>query len=176
MKRFRIVVLTLILMGCAHTHHSNSGVENGSMRGSSYAYRSNTYFMDQPNGDTLDEAKNLGVTTVINLRTENEMKELKFNEAEEVKKRGINYYHYPIDPSAPLSKETLAKIEQTYMAHHKKGEKVIVHCASGQRSAAWFAYHVRFTHGENAEQALREAKEVGLSHHVLTENVKSAIQ
>lgn len=176
MKIFGLVIAFLAMTSCAHTHHSNAGVENGNMRGASYSYRSKTYFMDQPTLETLDEAKNLGVTTIINLRTDDEMKEVKFNEMEEAKKRGLKYYHFPIDPASPLSKDTLQKIEETYMSHHKLGEKVIVHCASGQRSAAWFAYHIRKTHGDSAEQALREAKEVGLNNSELTKKVKDAIQ
>jgi hypothetical protein len=62
------------------------------------------------------------------------------------------------------------------MKHHSKGEKVIVHCASGQRAAGWFAYHIKTRHQETTDNALKEAAEVGLERPDLVEKVKAAIQ
>jgi uncharacterized protein (TIGR01244 family) len=180
MKHFMSSLVFIGLCACthqSHSHHSSSApIEKGEMGGANYAFRSGTYFMGQPTLATLDEAKKQGVTTVINLRTEEENKSVNYNAAAETKKRGLSYYSIPIDPRAPLSKETLAQIESAYMSHHKKGEKVIVHCASGQRVGAWFAYHIRTTHGESPEQALHEAEAVGLSSVPLIEQVKRTIQ
>ncbi len=131
MKNLILSLIVTVISACTHQSHGNhstsAAIEKGEMGGTHYAFRSKTYFMGQPTVATLDEAKKQGVTTVINLRTEEENKSADYNAVVETKKRGLNYYSFPIDSREPLSKDKLAQIETAYMSHHKKGEKVIVH-------------------------------------------------
>ncbi|MCB0350975.1 MAG: dual specificity protein phosphatase family protein [Bdellovibrionales bacterium] len=178
MKNIIILLFASMLTACAHHHHAphKEGapkVVKGTFGDVDYYTRSNTYFMGQPTPAALDAAKADGVTTVINLRTPEEINSLKYKPSEEAKKRGLNYYNYPVNSKEPLDIATLDKIEKTFVLHHKKGEKVIVHCTSGQRAATWFAYHLRNAHGENLQKALSEARDVGLTNEKLIEGIKS---
>jgi uncharacterized protein (TIGR01244 family) len=171
--------LFLFLLGltsCAHNEHKAVNVEQGELGKVSYYYRSKTYFMPQPTPEALEAAKEQSVTTVINLRTDDETKKLKYRPSEEAKKRGLNYYEFPIDKDEVPSKEKLEAIEAAYMSHHKKGEKVIVHCSSGERAAGWFSYHLRTTHKENVDVAIKQAQAVGLKNEKLINNFKKAIE
>ena len=176
LKSISILFALFSIVGCASATHAPN-VTKGEFADVPYVTRSKTYFMKQPTAEALAAAKAEGVTTVINLRTAEEMKDVKFDAAATAKTQGLNYYHIPVDAkAATVSKETLAQIEDTYMKHHSKGEKVIVHCASGQRAAGWFAYHIKTRHQETTDNALKEAAEVGLERPDLVEKVKAAIQ
>jgi uncharacterized protein (TIGR01244 family) len=178
MKNCKTIFAALVLLatvGCASTTHSPN-VTKGEFADVPYVTRSKTYFMKQPTAEALTAAKAAGITTVINLRTNEEMKDVKFDAAATAKAQGLNYYHIPVDSKESVSKDVMAQIEDTYMKHHSKGEKVIVHCATGQRAAGWFAYHIKTRHNETTDNAIKEASEVGLSRPDLVEKIKAAIQ
>jgi protein tyrosine phosphatase (PTP) superfamily phosphohydrolase (DUF442 family) len=143
-----------------HEMHS-AQVTTGQLGDSNFTHRSNTYFMGKINEKVLAAAKQSEVKAIINLQ---EADEIKWDEKGATEKMGMAYYHMPVtktddkyDPS------TLKKIEEVYMKHHKAGDKVIVHCSSGARASAWFAYHLNTTHGDSIEKALEGARAVGLN-------------
>lgn len=175
MRFVALLFSSLVLISCASTQPPSSTVVDGSMAGVNYKYRSRTYFMGQPTAATFGAAKLEGVTTVINLRAPEEMKGMDFDPKKLAQDAGLTYYNVPMASGQPISKTTLAEIESIYMKHHKNGEKVIVQCASGQRAAAWFAYHLKTQHGDKVSTAIEKAKELGLSRPDLIESLEKTL-
>ncbi len=122
----------------------------------------NLYFAGQPDEAALTHFKNLGGVAVINLR---ESGETDFDEQAIVEKLGLEYYNFPVSGRKELSAATMEKIGK---AVQKKGDvPVMIHCASGNRAAAWLATHLVTVHQDSLENALKVAKSVGLTSKVL---------
>ncbi len=105
------------------------------------------YIAGQPLTEaSLEKLKAQGVTTVINLRTDKEMKDRKstpIREEKVVKKLGMNYVHIPSgDKDHPFSPSTLESFAE---AMDKTDGKVLLHCNSGRRAThLWVAYLVKY--------------------------------
>ena len=123
----------------------------------------------QVTDEHLAKAKEMGVTTVVNLRAEREKAEYETEQAK-VEELGMTYVHMPIDPATGegLTKENAEKLA----AIVDKGEPTIVHCKSGQRVGALFALKAHHVDGKSADEALEEGKQAGLSAPPIVELVK----
>jgi len=94
----------------------------------------------QPTERALRDLKNQGVTTVVNLRTPEEMARIPFDEAALVKELGMRYVHIPMRGNAeyPYSPETL---KQFVAAMKAADGKVLLHCTIAWRAShMWAAY------------------------------------
>lgn len=131
---------------------------------------SDIYFSSQPSDKDWEKLKSQGFTHVINLRTSDEYDEK--NEKNRVESLKINYTQVPIKRGEKLTQSTVDSVTQSVMTHRKKG-KTLIHCATGQRSAFWAGAHFYQDHNQSAEEALQTARDLGLSHPKLTENLKS---
>ena len=110
----------------------------------------------------LTHFKNLGGVAVINLR---KPWETDFDEQAIVEKLGLEYYNFPVSGRKELSAATMEKIGN---AIRELGDvPVMVHCASGNRAAAWLATHLVTVHQDSLDNALKVAKSVGLTSKVL---------
>ena len=125
------------------------------------------YFSGQPDAEGLKAFKLAGVTTVINLRPEDEMSTLEFDEAAEVRALGLEYHNYPWPRP-----DAIESIERVATEKHRAGEKVLIHCSSGNRAGGWFAIHLRKGHGMNLEDAFGTAKAAGLSRESTQQQVR----
>lgn len=125
------------------------------------------FFSGQPDAEGLKAFKLAGVTTVINLRPEDEMSTLDFDEAAEASELGLEYHNFPW----PLP-ESIESIERVATEKHRAGEKVLLHCSSGNRAAGWFAIHLRKEHGMSLEDAFGAAKAAGLSRESTQQQVR----
>ena len=173
LKALSITFLSLSLTSCSSGPKGKT--EKTSNVLSIQNYKNKVYFSGQPSeADFADLAKK-GITTVINLRQESEMKKVGFSESDAAKKAGITYYNIPVDYSKEFEKKAVDKIETTFMKHHKK-EKILLHCGSGNRAKAWFAIHVAETHDTDAETGLKKARELGLSSSNLEKKVKNYLK
>jgi uncharacterized protein (TIGR01244 family) len=124
-----------------------------------YPAAPNLFIGPQPFYPDLQRLKQAGITKVINFRTPQEMKELRFDEASELKKMGIDYVLIPIGgkefPRSPRQTQALAEA--------LKGEngKVLMHCRSGHRaSEAYIAWLVN-EKGVPINDALDQARAFG---------------
>lgn len=98
-----------------------------------------------------------GLKTVINLR---ESEELEFDEAKYLKELGINYHHFPFRSPSTLKDEVFDNARK--VLNDKQNKPVMMHCASANRvGAIWLAHRV-LDEQVSYEQALAEAKKVGL--------------
>lgn len=103
------------------------------------------YVAGQPTEQALRELASQGVTTIINLRTQQEMdnrRAVPFDEAALTKELGITYVHVPLGgPDTPYTPEAVEKVAAAIEA--AKG-KVLLHCTVGWRAShMWSAYLVK---------------------------------
>ncbi|MBS1722007.1 MAG: dual specificity protein phosphatase family protein [Armatimonadetes bacterium] len=98
------------------------------------------YVSGQPTADALRELKKEGFTTVVCVRTQEELddrSEVPFDEPALLKELGMTYVHIPMGPCDP---EKVA--EFTRAVNESKG-KVLLHCTVGWRATyMWMAYLV----------------------------------
>lgn len=126
----------------------------------SAAFGSRVYFAGQPSESDLADYAKLGVKTVVNLRTASEMERVGYDEAAAAKAAGLKYFHVPVGSTMPNDGE-LTKI---YNELSRAGQdKVLVHCASSNRSGMiWAAFRAQ-EHGLSPEHALEEGKAAGMT-------------
>lgn len=120
----------------------------------------NVYIGPQPAYGDFALLKKAGFSRVINMRTPDEMKELKFYEDYLLKKANIDYNFIPIGgKDNPYSPEKLAEFAAAMQA---TGEgKVLLHCRSGHRaSQLWAAYLVKYK-GKTPDEALEMVSDMG---------------
>jgi uncharacterized protein (TIGR01244 family) len=104
------------------------------------------YVGGQPGEKALASLAQLGVTTVVNVRTPPEMADktqVPFDEAAEVTRLGMEYVTIPIGGKEyPYSPEAVEKLAQVL---ERRPGPVLLHCRSGGRvSYLWTAYLVRY--------------------------------
>jgi uncharacterized protein (TIGR01244 family) len=115
----------------------------------------------QPTERALRELKAQGVTTVVNLRTPEEMtRNVKFDEAALVASLGMQYVYLPVrgNDQFPYSPATLTKFADA--VGNAKG-KVLLHCTVAWRgSHLWAAYLIN--RGVPVDSALANARAINL--------------
>ncbi len=121
----------------------------------------------QPSVAELRDVKNAGVTKVINLRGPNE--EVDFNERAEVEALEMEYVSFPISGAADVTPENARKLHELL----KGDEKVLLHCASGNRVGALLAIRAHDIQGKSADESLRLGRAAGLGS--LDKKVESVI-
>jgi uncharacterized protein (TIGR01244 family) len=116
----------------------------------------------QPTERALRELKAQGVTTVVNLRTEEEMKSsVNYDEAALIAKLGMKYVHLPVRGTSdlPYSPETVTKFADVM---NKANGKVLLHCTIAWRAShLWAAYLIR-ERGIAVDSALANARAINL--------------
>jgi uncharacterized protein (TIGR01244 family) len=115
----------------------------------------------QPTERALRELKAQGVTTVVNLRTPEEMtRNVKFDEAALVASLGMQYVYLPVrgNDQFPYSPATLTKFSDAVGT--AKG-KVLLHCTVAWRAShLWAAYLIN--RGIPIDSALANARAINL--------------
>jgi len=111
-----------------------------------FLYQAGDFFLGgQPEMETLDTLESLGVTLIINIRTEQEVitqKSTGYDEESYVIKKGLDYIHVPIGGVAGYTPEAIHAINNSIKL--TKG-KVLIHCRSaGRATLAWMAWLIRY--------------------------------
>jgi uncharacterized protein (TIGR01244 family) len=116
----------------------------------------------QPTERALREMTARGVTTVVNLRTPEEMRSaVNFDEAALVAQLGMKYVYLPARGNAefPYTPETVTKFAD---ALQNANGKVLLHCTVGWRAShLWAAYLIR-DRGIPVDDALANARAINL--------------
>lgn len=116
----------------------------------------------QPTERALRELKAQGVTTVVNLRTPEEMtRNVPFDEAALVAQLGMRYVYLPVRGTSeyPYSPATLAKFAE---AVSTANGKVLLHCTIAWRAShLWAAYLIK-ERGIPVDSALANARAINL--------------
>ena len=114
----------------------------------------------QPTEKAIRELKAQGVTTVINLRSPEEMARIPFDEARLVNELGMKYVYIPMRGTAefPYSPDGLKKFSDAMAA---ADGKVLLHCTIAWRAShMWGAYLIQ--QGVPADQALKHVRAINL--------------
>lgn len=129
------------------------------------------FLASQPGVEDFEQAKAGGVQTVINLRTPEENKD--FNEQEVIEGLGLKYHNVAVAGPDEMTDEKIDEV----LGLLRDGERpILMHCASANRvGAMWLAYRV-LDGGLTYDDALAEAKIVGLKSPVLEEKAKGYIE
>ena len=118
------------------------------------------YIAGQPTEKALREMKAQGVTTVINLRSPEEMARIPFDEPKLVAELGMKYVYIPMrgTEALPYSPAGLAKFSE---AMQSAEGKVLLHCTIAWRAShLWGAYLIQ--QGLPAAQALEHTRAINL--------------
>jgi uncharacterized protein (TIGR01244 family) len=113
----------------------------------------------QPTAEALAQLPGAGITTVIDLRPDQETPEL--DEKSVAEKAGLKYRALPISGAADLTRENVTRFDQLLKA--TANENVLIHCASGNRVGAMLALQARWVQGKSAEEALAIGKAAGMT-------------
>lgn len=122
---------------------------------------SDLFIAGQPTEKALRELKAKGVTTVINLRMPEEMKQIGFDEAALLKELGMNYVHIPMrgTPENPYGPKQL---DQFAAVLAEADGKVLLHCTVAWRAShIWAAYLIR-DRGVPVASALAQTRSINL--------------
>ena len=115
----------------------------------------------QPTERALRDMKARGVTTVVNLRSPEEMARVGFDEAALVRSLGMEYVHLPMRGTAelPYSPEAVTSLRDAMRASEGK---VLLHCTIAWRAShLWAAYLIQ-ERGVPAATALAHARAINL--------------
>jgi len=115
------------------------------------------FLASQPQPEDFERARNGGVKTVINLRHASEI--TGFDERQVVEAQGLRYINIPFEGPDQLTDSVFDEVR----AQLKSAERpILLHCSSANRvGAVWLPYRV-LDGGLSWDEALAEAKIVGL--------------
>lgn len=128
----------------------------------------NIWLAGQFTPDDIDELKRAGIKTVVTLRTDGE---LTWDEKKLLEDAGIQYIAVPFRQPETLTDDVFDKVREILKKAQQKGAEdgtqkdktnLLLHCGSANRvGAVWAAYRV-LDQNIPVDEAIKEAKEVGL--------------
>jgi uncharacterized protein (TIGR01244 family) len=115
----------------------------------------------QPSPEGLGSARRAGVKMVIDLRPEAEQS---YDEREVASGLGLDYIALPVTVQSLTDDEAAAFIESVRAVRRRlqPGERLLVHCASGDRSAGLWALYEIADGKLGSEEAVVRARKAGL--------------
>ena len=125
------------------------------------------FISGQPTEAGLRALHDEGVTTIVNLRTPQEMQRVPFDEAKLAAQLGINYVYLPVrgDSAFPYTPQTVDKFADAL--RQSKG-KVLLHCTVAWRASHLWAAYLIAKRGVPEASALANARAINLmdDHHM----------
>jgi len=123
----------------------------------------------QPSVEAIMKLRSSGISTVIDLRPDQETPDL--DEKAVAEQAGLKYRTLPIASPADLTLENVLKFDQ--LIKDSGQENVLMHCASGNRVGAMLALRARWLQGKSEEEALAIGKAAGMTG--MTDAVKERL-
>ena len=115
------------------------------------------YLAGQPSADDFVVARKSGIKTVVDLRNPGE---LGWDEGAFVRKLGMEYHRIPFSAPESLTADVFSQVRA--LLNDWKNRPLILHCRSANRvGAVWLAHRV-LDAGLPYDQALDEARQIGL--------------
>ncbi len=126
----------------------------------------------QPAQDDFKLMKELGITTVVNLRPD---VELTWDQSEVVQRHGLKYVSIPVIGANNFTDDKIDKTREIMCQACSDGN-VLLHCGSAQRvGTAWIAYRV-LDDGVSVETACQEAEAFGMRSQALVNRALEYIE
>ena len=167
------LTILLLLPDCAAPDHVGKTSETPeiSQEGSSpipeplgdilnFSVGDNIYFGGQPSADDLVLLQKKGVVTVVNLRGQDEMNALGFDERAAVTQLGMGYVHLPLTKGISSSDEEIDRILDVVGDTEKA--PIILHCASSNRVGYIWAMYRALRENVELNEAIRQGEAAGL--------------
>ena len=167
-----ITIIAIALSGCSRSLHEVSfttatpvtdwgGVKN-------LSHDSGVFFGGQPTADAFDTAQKMGVKVVVNLRSDQEIATMDFDEAALVERLGMKYVAIPITSKTfgPADADDLKEVLR------KTSGPVLSHCASSKRVGALWAMYLRRHRGVALDDAIARGRKAGLRSEGLVETIR----
>lgn len=178
MKRLMMMamVAAVSLLGACQSSpevvHTDPGVQPAQLGSTERVHVcQNVLLASQPSAADFDILQQRGYRSVLNLRGEGE--DLGFDERQAAADRGITYHHVGFSSADQLTDEVFGEVRQ--ILSEQQNHPILVHCASANRvGAVWLAHRV-LDDGLEYENALAEAKTVGLRSPGLEERARAYI-
>ena len=120
----------------------------------------NFYLAGQFTPDDIAVLKEAGIDVVISLRTDGE---LKWDEKAALEKAGITFYQVPFRKPDSLTDKVFDSVRKLLKTDGKE-KKVMLHCGSANRVGAVWAAFRALDQGQDPDEAIAEAKKVGLRY------------
>ena len=133
------------------------------------AQAGHVYVAGAPTEAGLREMKARGVTTVIDLRGADEGVA---QERAQAVALGLNYIHIPMQSDQMTSDQARAVVDG-FETH--KGEKILLHCAGGNRAGAAYGVYLG-AQGCKTDEAIRMAERAGLKNEALKKSTREQIE
>jgi uncharacterized protein (TIGR01244 family) len=130
-------------------------------------------FGAQPTEADFTVLSEAGIRTVLNLRTEQEMADVPFDEEAAAHQAGMNYLNIPVGREQP-SRETIELI-QSVIADEAR-HPIFVHCASSNRVGYVWAMYRGTRGGLEEDEAVEDGKLAGMRSPVLEEWAREYIR
>lgn len=124
----------------------------------------------QPSAQDIGQLRAAGITTVIDLRPDQETPDL--DEKTVAAKAGLKYLPLPIAGAADLTRANVLRFDQ--LLRETASENTLIHCASSNRVGAMLALQARWLQGKSAADALAIGQAAGLSG--LTADVQKLLE
>ena len=126
------------------------------------------YFAGLPTEEGLKQMQAAGVTLVVNLLSEPEVKGSQLDEQALTESLGMTYAHIPVSP-ATFSRDDVDRFAK---AMEGAQGKVLVHCASANRVGAMWASYLILHQGLEKDEALSHGKAAGMTSPALVEAIE----
>jgi len=118
------------------------------------------FLLGQPDAAQLAALKASGVAAVINFRKPSETQGV--DEAEAAQAASLGYCNIPYQGAAELSDDVITASRCALRAAQSRGEAVVLHCRTGNRVGPGWAAFRALDGGIPVEQAINEAKAIGM--------------
>ena len=136
-----------------------------------HVFKQEIFLSGAPREDTFREMAHAGVRIAVDLR---EPEEIQGFEKRAAKRNGITYYSAPISRVGDLQKDQIEAVDR--IVAQRQGPKIWVYCNSGNRAASWMAIHLAKTQGMKTDDAIAEAKNLGLNKEEMMTKVRAFLQ
>ena len=131
----------------------------------------NMWFAGQPSAADLAEAKKKGITTVINLRSPEEMT---WDEGAEAKKLGLTYFSLPVVKEGAFDRGIFDMLD--VIVADKSGEEILIHCSTSNRVGAWLATNLVREKGMTVDASILVGRRAGMTKKPLEKKVREFLQ
>ena len=173
---FSLVTVLMLLGGSSVTAQTNATakpnkIESSELGSAKNVHRlGNLFFAGQFAQEDIATLKKNGVTRVITLRTDGEVK---WDEEAEVKNAGMEFFKAPFRSPEGLTDEVFDSIRELLK---DKSKTTLFHCGSANRVGGVWLPHRVLDEGVELETALKEAKEIGLHTEFIEEKALDYIK
>lgn len=132
-------------------------------------------FAGQPDESAVKEAAARGAKVVINLRTPDEMAQVKFDEAKVAADSGMAYVTAPMQGAAISEADREKVFTMLDEARKPDGKPVFLHCGTSNRVGYVWGLYQASRHKLNVEDAVAQAKAAGMKSPALEKSLREQL-